>query len=161
MAKRIAVSVVGGVLLLGGLVLMVLPGPGILLVVAGLAVLASEFAWAHRLLRRARVRAHQAQAAAVSSPLRTAASVLAALSGVALGVAVLVVDDVRWPYQDALLDRLWSPLTGWVLIGTGLILLTTTLLAVRAGHRRASLLAEAEARAQARPDVRVAARPLP
>ena len=158
MAKRILVSVLGGLLLLGGLVLMVLPGPGILLIVGGLAVLASEFAWAHRLLRRARVRARQAQAAAVSSPLRTAGSVVAALALVALGVAMQVVDDVRWPLQDALLDRVWGPLTGWVLVATGLILLTTTVVAVRAGRRDAR---RSPRPAGVRTEAPVAARPLP
>lgn len=49
-AKRIAVAVVGGVLVAGGLVLMVLPGPGLLLIALGFAVLATEFAWAHIVL---------------------------------------------------------------------------------------------------------------
>jgi hypothetical protein len=46
------VAAVGGVLVLTGLVLMVLPGPGIPLLAAGLVVLATEFAWAESLLRR-------------------------------------------------------------------------------------------------------------
>ena len=45
-AKRSAVTVAGGALIIGGVALMVLPGPGILLVVAGLAVLATEYVWA-------------------------------------------------------------------------------------------------------------------
>ncbi len=45
-AKRILIAVVGGLLVLAGIVFLVLPGPGVLLVIAGLAVLASEFAWA-------------------------------------------------------------------------------------------------------------------
>lgn len=40
--KRSAVTVAGGALIIGGVALMVLPGPGILLVVAGLAVLAAK-----------------------------------------------------------------------------------------------------------------------
>ncbi len=46
------VAAVGGALVLTGLVLMVLPGPGIPLLAAGLVVLATEFAWAESLLRR-------------------------------------------------------------------------------------------------------------
>ncbi len=45
-SKRVAVSVVGGLLVLGGLAMLVLPGPGILVVVAGFAVLGTEYAWA-------------------------------------------------------------------------------------------------------------------
>lgn len=45
-SKRIAVSIVGGVLVLGGLAMLVLPGPGLLVVALGFAVLGTEYAWA-------------------------------------------------------------------------------------------------------------------
>lgn len=45
---RIAVGTVGGVLAVGGLLLVPLPGPGWLIVFAGLAVLGTEFGWAKR-----------------------------------------------------------------------------------------------------------------
>lgn len=48
--KRIAVTVVGFALVALGLVLLVLPGPGILVVIAGFAVLATQYAWARRAL---------------------------------------------------------------------------------------------------------------
>lgn len=53
-SKRIAVSVVGGALVLAGLAMLVLPGPGILVVVAGFAVLGTEYAWAAHALDRTR-----------------------------------------------------------------------------------------------------------
>jgi uncharacterized protein (TIGR02611 family) len=59
--KRIAVSVVGLVLLLLGLVMMVLPGPGILFILAGLGVLATEYVWAQRMLNYAKQKAEQAK----------------------------------------------------------------------------------------------------
>jgi len=59
--RRIAVSVLGLVLLLAGLVMMVLPGPGILAIIAGLAVLATEYVWAERALNLAREKAEQAK----------------------------------------------------------------------------------------------------
>ena len=49
-AYRFVVLAVGGVLVLGGLALVPLPGPGWLIVLLGLAVLASEFEPAQRLL---------------------------------------------------------------------------------------------------------------
>ena len=55
--KRIAVTVVGFVLLLAGIVMIVTPGPGILLIIAGLAVLATEYVWAERLLNLAKQKA--------------------------------------------------------------------------------------------------------
>ncbi len=44
--RRIAIAVVGGTVLLFGVVLIVLPGPAILVIPLGLAILALEFAWA-------------------------------------------------------------------------------------------------------------------
>ena len=51
-SKRVAVSIVGGVLVLGGLAMLVLPGPGILVVALGFAVLGTEYAWAAQALER-------------------------------------------------------------------------------------------------------------
>lgn len=62
--KRVAVSVVGGVLVLGGLAMLVLPGPGLLVVVAGFAVLGTEYAWAARALDRTKETAEAAGQAA-------------------------------------------------------------------------------------------------
>lgn len=59
-SKRIAVTVIGGVLVLGGLAMLVLPGPGILVVVAGFAVLGTEYAWAAAALERTKRTATQA-----------------------------------------------------------------------------------------------------
>jgi uncharacterized protein (TIGR02611 family) len=44
----------GFVLLAAGLIMIVTPGPGLLAIGSGLAMLASEFAWAKRLLERSR-----------------------------------------------------------------------------------------------------------
>ncbi len=46
--------VVGCALLATGIALLVLPGPGLLVMLLGLGVLAAEFAWARRVLDRAR-----------------------------------------------------------------------------------------------------------
>jgi len=59
--KRIAVTFIGFVLLLVGIVMIVTPGPGILLIIAGLAVLATEYVWAERLLNLAKQKAAQAK----------------------------------------------------------------------------------------------------
>lgn len=50
------VAVVGALVLVGGIVAIPYPGPGWLIVFAGLAILASEFRWAKRVLRYARGR---------------------------------------------------------------------------------------------------------
>jgi len=52
--KRVVIAVVGGTVLAIGVVLIVLPGPAFLVIPAGLAILALEFAWARRWLRSVR-----------------------------------------------------------------------------------------------------------
>ena len=52
--KRFFIALFGGTLLLVGLALLVLPGPGLLIIAAGLAILATEFLWARRAWRKAR-----------------------------------------------------------------------------------------------------------
>lgn len=49
--KRAVIAIVGGTVLAFGLILIVLPGPSFLVLPAGLAILAVEFAWARRWLR--------------------------------------------------------------------------------------------------------------
>lgn len=49
--KRIIIAVVGATVIAIGLALLVLPGPAVLVLAAGLAILATEFVWARRLLR--------------------------------------------------------------------------------------------------------------
>lgn len=58
--RKGAVSVAGAAMLAAGAAMLVLPGPGILVILAGLAVLATEYAWAHRLLTHLRERASRA-----------------------------------------------------------------------------------------------------
>jgi uncharacterized protein (TIGR02611 family) len=62
--KRIVVLVIGLALVAGGVALLVLPGPGLLVIIAGLAVLATEFAWAETMLDRAKEQAAKAGGAA-------------------------------------------------------------------------------------------------
>lgn len=65
LSSIVAVSVIGTVLVAVGIVMLVTPGPGLLLIVAGLAVWAREFRWARRLLDHARARVrHRARRSA-------------------------------------------------------------------------------------------------
>ena len=45
-ARKIVVSVIGGTVVLFGIALLVLPGPGLVVIPIGLLIMASEFAWA-------------------------------------------------------------------------------------------------------------------
>ncbi len=68
-ARKIVVAVVGGTLALLGLVMFVTPGPGLLVLLAGLTLLATEFVWAAWLLKRVRRHSRElAEKAGVLSP---------------------------------------------------------------------------------------------
>ena len=52
--RRVIVSVIGVTVLLIGVALLVLPGPAFIVIPVGLAILASEYAWARRWLKKVR-----------------------------------------------------------------------------------------------------------
>jgi uncharacterized protein (TIGR02611 family) len=49
---KLMIAVAGLLLVVAGVVMLVLPGPGLVVLFLGLAVLATEFKWARRLLER-------------------------------------------------------------------------------------------------------------
>ncbi len=50
--KRILIAIIGFTVLFIGVAMIVLPGPAIVVIPLGLAILATEFVWARRLLKR-------------------------------------------------------------------------------------------------------------
>ena len=71
---RLSVAALGFTVLAVGVVLLVTPGPGLLVIIAGLAILAHEFAWAAIALEKAKARAAQAREAALRRAPRRAQS---------------------------------------------------------------------------------------
>ena len=59
-SRRAGITVIGFVLVIGGIILLPLPGPGWLIIFAGLAVLATEYVWAERALDAAKKKAKAA-----------------------------------------------------------------------------------------------------
>ncbi|CAN5551183.1 hypothetical protein BH18VER1_BH18VER1_12720 [soil metagenome] len=53
--RRLVYSVLGVTVLLVGVAMIVLPGPAVVVIPLGLAILAGEYAWARRIIRRGRV----------------------------------------------------------------------------------------------------------
>ena len=99
---KVVVTLVGSAVLGAGLVMMVTPGPGLVGIVLGLAILATEWAWADRWLRAARGKLDDARAAAAAMDPRvrrrrlllgttSAGAVVAALTGY-----VALRDWPRW-----------------------------------------------------------------
>ncbi|GAA1286322.1 PGPGW domain-containing protein [Saccharothrix xinjiangensis] len=111
--KRVAVVAAGAALLVVGVLLLVLPGPGLLLVLAGLVVLAGEFPALERYVDPVRDRAMKAAEDSASSPLRVAGSVTAGL--------LLIAAGVTWGLVRSLPFGGWG--AGSSLILSGLVLL--------------------------------------
>lgn len=63
---RIAVGVIGGTVVFVGILALIGPGPGWLLLFIGFGILASEFAWAERALNKAKAQAVRAKEKAVT-----------------------------------------------------------------------------------------------
>lgn len=67
-ARRLIVLVVGATVVLFGVVLLVIPGPGLLFMVIGFGILATEFYWAQQLLKRLQREVRTAAAKLRSQP---------------------------------------------------------------------------------------------
>jgi uncharacterized protein (TIGR02611 family) len=59
--KRVGITIAGFAVMLAGVALLVLPGPGWLLIFLGLGILSTEYVWARRLLMKAKEKAEQAK----------------------------------------------------------------------------------------------------
>jgi uncharacterized protein (TIGR02611 family) len=52
--KKFFIALMGGTVVLVGVAMLVLPGPGALVIAGGVAILATEFLWARRAMRKAK-----------------------------------------------------------------------------------------------------------
>jgi len=66
LVTKVVVTLVGGAVLLVGVIMLVTPGPAFVMIPVGLAILATEWRWARRLLVRARRAAERARAKAMT-----------------------------------------------------------------------------------------------
>ncbi|MGD9528638.1 PGPGW domain-containing protein [Pseudonocardia sp.] len=114
LVKQLSFGLAGGLILIVGIALLVLPGPGLLLILGGLLLLAEAFPAVERYVDPVAERAMQAAEESVASPIRVAGSVLAGLCLIGAGIA--------W----GLRVFPWLPLPGWStgssLIISGIIL---------------------------------------
>lgn len=102
--RKFAVSALGGLIIVVGAALLVLPGPGALVIVLGLAVLAKEYPWAKRRLDLVRGKVVAAAEASVAGPLR--------LTGALLSAAAVIAGGIVWGIVDEL------PMSSWWTAGT-------------------------------------------
>ena len=85
--RRIAIGVVGTAVLIAGFILSLpgIPGPGLLIMIGGLSILSTEFAWAERWRERIKARAERAAKATGTS--LTAVVAVGLFLTLAIGVA--------------------------------------------------------------------------
>ena len=93
-ARRVAVTIAGVALLALGAVLLVAPGPGLIVVALGLLVLGTEYEWARRHAHGTLHRARRAADQAAARPAAVAGTAAFGLGMVGLGVTLLVVDEL-------------------------------------------------------------------
>jgi uncharacterized protein (TIGR02611 family) len=122
-AKAVAIQVLGWLLVLVGIAALALPGPGLLALFAGMALLATQYSWAERRLEPVKKAALRAAADSVATPPRLLMSVLGVLALIAVGVVWGLRPDAPgwWPVADR-----WWLAGGW---GTGATLIFSGLVA--------------------------------
>jgi uncharacterized protein (TIGR02611 family) len=95
MPYRVAFVIAAFAILIGGLALIPLPGPGWAIVFVGLGMLALEFKWAENLMEKILDRLEGAkQAAGNASPAQKALGVAATVLGIAACVAAAILWDI-------------------------------------------------------------------
>ena len=109
-AKRLGLEILGWTLVVLGLAALVLPGPGLLMLFAGLYVLSQQYEWAERKVEPVKVAAFRAAAEGVQTWPRILASVAGVLVMVAIGITWGLRPDVPgwWPIAE----HWWLP-GGW------------------------------------------------
>jgi uncharacterized protein (TIGR02611 family) len=122
--RRLVLEIVGWALLVGGFAALFLPGPGLLMVVGGLAVLSEQYEWAERRLEPVKVMAYKAAADGVQTWPRIIASCSGAIAIAAVGVYWGIQPDAPdwWPLRES-----WWLIGGW---GTGGTLILSALIAL-------------------------------
>jgi divalent metal cation (Fe/Co/Zn/Cd) transporter len=94
LGRRILITVAGLALCVAGVGLLILPGPGLLLLLGGLVLLANEYAWARRMTAPVRRQAMRSAEQSVASPLRISATALCGLALVAAGIVWILLPSL-------------------------------------------------------------------
>jgi hypothetical protein len=144
-ARRLLLEVVGWLLLVVGIAALVLPGPGLLLMFAGLAVLSQQYEWAERWVEPVRLRALRGAAESVETWPRIIASTVFSLGLAGCGVLWIVGPDAPswWPVSDGwwLPGGVW---TGVTQIISGLLALVLIVYAYRRFYGKPDAVAALE-----------------
>jgi hypothetical protein len=114
-AKRIGLEILGWALLLLGVAAIFLPGPGLLGIFAGLALLSHQYDWADKRVEPVRLRAMLGAAEGVETWPRIVASYLGAVVLAACGVLWIISPPAPawWTFSDTwwLPGGIWTGVT--------------------------------------------------
>ena len=114
-AKRLVLETVGWLLVVAGIAALILPGPGLLMLFAGLVLLSQQYEWAERRVEPVRLRALRGAAESVQTWLRIVLSVLAALAILGFGILWMVdpPPPTWWPVGSSfwLIGGVWTGVT--------------------------------------------------
>lgn len=92
---RILFAMAGATVTLAGVVMLITPGPALVIIPIGLAMLALEFAWAERMLERAIDRAEAARRSATeASRFQKVFGAVATVAGIGAFIAASLVWDI-------------------------------------------------------------------
>jgi uncharacterized protein (TIGR02611 family) len=92
---RFVFSLAGAIVLIGGLIMLVTPGPAFVLIPIGLAMLSLEFVWAERMLERALDQAEMAkEKAAQTTRAQRIFGILAGLLAAGAALAAVIMWDI-------------------------------------------------------------------
>lgn len=136
--RRTGIEFLGWTLVVIGIGALVLPGPGLLTIVAGLAVLSQQYVWAERQLHPIKVKAFHAAAIGVATWPRIAVSCLGGVWIIGLGIVWGLQPPMPrwWPlHDDWWLPGGWG--TGGSLIFSGVIAFILIIYSVRRFGRKA------------------------
>jgi hypothetical protein len=123
-AKRVVLESLGWLLLIAGLAMIALPGPGLLGIFAGLALLSQSYTWAERATEPVKLRALKGAAESVETWPRIAGSVL--------GICFLVACGVLWIVNPPAPSWWTLPESWWLVggLGTGIIQIASAFIAL-------------------------------
>jgi Putative transmembrane protein (PGPGW) len=117
-AKRVVLETVGWVLVVAGIAALILPGPGLLMLAAGLVILSQEYEWAERRVEPIKNKALRGAAEGVETTFRITLSTIFAVGLTVCGVLWIMgpAQPGWWPFAE------WTWLPGGVATGVTQVL---------------------------------------
>ncbi len=143
--KRVALEFIGWLLVVAGIAALVLPGPGLLMIFGGMAILSQQYEWAERRLDPIKYRALKGAAESVETWPRILMSSTLAVGLIACGVVWAVRPDMPdwWWFSETW----WLPgglATGITQITSGIVAMALIVYSYRRFHGNPEAVAELE-----------------